>query len=67
MFPFGIHSDTIPNWVFDMITPSNANTFGWQRAFHVTNSLQNLCRGHSQQVDEDIGIEIGGTAGDSRE
>jgi len=43
MFPFDIHSDTIANRAFDMITPNNGSTFGWQRAFHVTNSLQNLC------------------------
>ena len=50
-----------------MITPSNGNTFGWQRDFHVTNSLQNLCKDYSQHFDEYIGIGIGGIAGDSRE
>ena len=67
MFPFGIHSDTIPNWVSDTITPNNGNTFGRQRAFHITNSLQNLYRGYSQEVDEYNGIEIGSTTGGSRE
>ena len=47
MLPFGIHFETIANRVPDVITPSSSRTFGWRRAFHVTNSLQNLCMSQS--------------------
>jgi hypothetical protein len=51
MFPFDIHSDTIASLVSDITTPRRGNTFGWRRAFHGTNSLQNLCTVHSQRSD----------------
>ena len=43
MFPFDIHSDTIANSVSVILTPRSGNTFGCRRAFHDTNSLENLC------------------------
>ena len=42
MFPPTIQSDIIANWVLSIVTPSNDNTFGWRRIFHVMTSLQNL-------------------------
>ena len=51
MFPFVIHSETMTNRVPVIVTPNNGSTFGWQRAFHVTTSLQNLCMGHGKLAD----------------
>ena len=52
MFPFGIHSDTIENSVSVIITPRSGNTFGCRRAFHVTNSLQNICTVHGHRFSD---------------
>ena len=54
-FPFGIHSDTIANRVSVISTPNSGNTFGWLRAFHVKNSLQNPYTSSGQCVKSCIG------------
>jgi len=43
MFPLTIHSETIANSLFPIVTPNSGSTFGWQRLFHVMTSLQNVC------------------------
>ena len=48
MFPFVIHFDTISNRTSVIITPRSDSTFGWRRALHVTNSLQNPYMGYGQ-------------------
>ena len=43
MFPLTIHSETIAKTFFPIVTPNSGSKFGWQRLFHVTTSLQNVC------------------------
>ena len=43
IFPLAIHSETIAKSFFPIVTPISGSTFGWQRLFHVTTSLQNVC------------------------
>ena len=42
MFPFAIQSDTIANWVSDVVIAMSGRTFGCRSVFHVTTSLQKL-------------------------
>ena len=42
IFPFPIQSDTIANWLSDIITPTRGRMFGCWRVLHITTSLQNL-------------------------
>ena len=44
MFPPTIQSDTIANRPSDIVTPLSCRIFGCERAFHITASLQNLCK-----------------------
>ena len=48
MFPFSIHSDATARKLLPIVTPNNGNTFGWQRDFQVTTSLQNRYSGKHQ-------------------
>jgi hypothetical protein len=50
MFPFSIQSETIVNWVSDIVTPTRGSMFGWLSDLHVTTSLQNFCARFHQKV-----------------
>jgi len=43
IFPLTIHSETIAKSFLPIVTPNSGSTFGWQRLFHATTSLQNIC------------------------
>jgi len=56
MFPLTTQSDTIANWVSDVVTPISGRTFGCRSVFHVTTSLQNLYTVRCQCTDMREGI-----------